>query len=79
MTGMLAPVDQLGYEQALAELEQIVARLESSQATLEESMLLYERGQGLVKRCAELLDQAELKIRTLTADAGATLASEGEE
>jgi exodeoxyribonuclease VII small subunit len=78
MAEMVTPVDQLGYEQALSELEEILARLETSQASLEESMALYERGQELVKRCADLLDQAELKVRILTADADAALTREEE-
>jgi exodeoxyribonuclease VII small subunit len=60
------PVDQLTYETALAELESIVAELENEQRSLDESMSLYERGQALVKRCTELLDQAELKVTQLS-------------
>jgi exodeoxyribonuclease VII small subunit len=60
------PVDQLAYEAALAELEGIVAALENEQRSLDESMSLYERGQALLKRCTELLDQAELKVMQLS-------------
>ncbi len=60
------PVDELTYEAAFAELETIVAALESEQKSLDESMALYERGQALVKRCSELLDQAELKVKQLS-------------
>ncbi len=60
------PVDQLTYEAALAELESIVAALENEQRSLDESMSLYERGQALLKRCTELLDQAELKVTQLS-------------
>ena len=59
-------VDQLAYEAALAELEGIVAALENEQRSLDESMSLYERGQALLKRCTELLDQAELKVTQLS-------------
>jgi exodeoxyribonuclease VII small subunit len=31
-------------------------------------MSLFERGQALVKRCGELLDGAELKVRELSGD-----------
>lgn len=62
------PVENLSYETALSELESIVHALENEQRSLEESMSLYERGQALVKRCAELLDQAELKIKNLSGD-----------
>ena len=60
------PVDQLSYEEAFSQLEEVVEALENGQATLEESLALFERGQALAGRCAELLDQADLRIRTLT-------------
>ena len=59
------PVQELNYEQALAELESVVEALETGQPSLEESLVLFERGQSLAKRCAGLLDQAELRIQTL--------------
>jgi len=59
-------VEDLSYEEAFAELEAIVARLEGGEQPLEDSMALFERGQALSQRCAALLEQAELKIRTLT-------------
>ncbi len=62
----LKPVDELTYEAAFAELESIVSALESEQRPLEEAMSLYERGQALVTRCAELLDHAELKVKQLS-------------
>lgn len=62
------PVDELSYEAALTELESIVAALESEGRPLDESMSLYERGQALIKRCAKLLDKAELKVRKLSGD-----------
>jgi len=62
------PIEEMTYEAALAELEKIVAALESGKKPLEESMLLFERGQALTKRCIELLDKAELKVRTLTGE-----------
>lgn len=62
------PVSELNYEQAFAELQQVVAELEGEQHALAESIGLFERGQALAKRCAELLDQAELKVQQLSAD-----------
>jgi exodeoxyribonuclease VII small subunit len=62
------PVDELTYEEAFAELETLVNVLEGEQNPLEEAMTLFERGQALVKRCGELLDGAELKVRELSGD-----------
>jgi exodeoxyribonuclease VII small subunit len=60
------PVDQMTYEAAFAELQTIIEALEGEQRPLDEATSLYERGQSLVKRCGELLDQAELKVRQLS-------------
>lgn len=62
------PVDELTYEQAYAELEGIVALLEQEQTELEATIAWFERGQALSKRCQDLLDRAELRIRTLGVD-----------
>ncbi|HUI88081.1 MAG TPA: exodeoxyribonuclease VII small subunit [Anaerolineales bacterium] len=61
-------MDDLTYEAAFAELENIVAALEHEQRSLDESMALYERAQALIKRCAEILDKAELKVKQLSGD-----------
>jgi len=62
------PVEELSYEQALAELEGIVAGLETGDHALEASLALYERGQQLVRYCEKLLEQAELKIQSLSGE-----------
>ncbi|MBI4926879.1 MAG: exodeoxyribonuclease VII small subunit [Anaerolineae bacterium] len=56
-------VSQLNYEAAVKELEETITQLETGQASLEESLALFERGQRLARRCAELLNQAELRVR----------------
>ncbi len=61
-------IENLSYEQALAELETIVASLEANKLPLEESMALFERGQALTRHCMELLDKAELRIKQLSGD-----------
>jgi exodeoxyribonuclease VII small subunit len=62
------PVKELNYEQAFTELDQIVAQMEEADQPLEQAMALFERGQALVKHCADLLDKAELKVQKLEAD-----------
>jgi exodeoxyribonuclease VII small subunit len=69
-------VDDLSYEQALAELEEIVASLEANKLPLEESMKLFERGQALTKRCLALLEKAELRVKQLSGDSIVDLPSE---
>jgi exodeoxyribonuclease VII small subunit len=57
------PVEELSYEEALAELEGIVEILEGEQGQLEESIKLFERGQALAARCGALLEAAQLKVK----------------
>lgn len=59
----------LTYEQAVAELETLIDRMESGETPLEESLADYERGVGLLKRCREIITQAEQKIEYLKAAA----------
>ncbi len=66
MTSTARPVDELNYEEAFAELESIVAALENNQQALEDSLALFERGQLLAKRCADLLDSAELRVQQVS-------------
>lgn len=60
------PLDSLTYEQAFSELETIIAALESDQHSLDQAIALFERGQGLAHYCADILDQAELRIQQLS-------------
>ncbi len=62
------PVAELNYEQAFAELQEMVAALEAGQHTLDDALALFERGQALAARCAELLDTADLKVHQLSAE-----------
>jgi exodeoxyribonuclease VII small subunit len=62
------PVEELTYEEALAELEEIVSQLEGEQNQLEESIKLFERGQALAARCGVLLEAAELKVKQVVGD-----------
>ncbi len=66
-------IDELSYEQALAELEAVLYALENEDHPLEESIRLYERGQRLAQRCTDLLEKASLRVKKLTADGLADL------
>ena len=60
MTEVLAALDTLTFDAALAELEQTIAR--------------YERGVALEQRCEQLLADAELRVRRLVEGARGALA-----
>jgi len=61
-------VETLTFEEAYAELETLVESLEGEQKPLDDALALYERGQALIKRCAALLEQAELKVKQLAGE-----------
>ena len=61
-------IDSLSFEDAMQELEALVQRLETGDLALEESLALFERGQRLAARCADLLERAELRISQLSAN-----------
>ena len=73
----LKPVDNLSYEEALAELEKIVAALETDQNPLDQAMRMFERGQALLARCSSLLESAELKVKRLAGDSLLPFEEEG--
>lgn len=65
MTTTQANVENLSFEQALAELEKIVQDLESGKAALEDSIGAYERGVTLKKHCEQKLREAQAKIEQI--------------
>ena len=72
------PVEELSYEEALAELEGIVESLEDGQSQLDESMKLFERGQALVTHCGALLEAAQLKVQKLAGESVTAFEEESE-
>lgn len=61
------PIDQLGFDDALAELQRTVAELEAGGQPLERALALHERGAALIEHCNRLLTQAELRMQQLVA------------
>jgi exodeoxyribonuclease VII small subunit len=55
------------FEDALSALEAVVDHLERGRLSIEESVTWYELGLGLSRRCADVLQQAELRISTIEA------------
>ena len=62
------PVEEMSFEQAMAELEQVLGQLERGDVALEESIALYERGAALKARCEAKLKDAEEKVAVITFD-----------
>jgi exodeoxyribonuclease VII small subunit len=63
------PVEEMSFEQAMAELEQVLGQLERGDVALDESIALYERGAALKARCETKLKEAEEKVAAITLDA----------
>jgi exodeoxyribonuclease VII small subunit len=58
-------VQQMSFEDALAELKQIVERLEKGEGKLDEAIQAYERGAHLKRHCEQKLKEAEAKIEKI--------------
>lgn len=60
---------EMKFEEAIAQLGEIVKALESGEAPLDEAISLFEKGMKLSKRCTEILERAEQKVRFLQENA----------
>ncbi len=69
-------IQEMNFEAAFTALQENVARLEGEDLPLDEALALFERGQELAKRCAVLLEEAELKVRQLSMDTDTNLEEE---
>lgn len=56
------------FEETLSALELVVEHLERGRLTMDESIAWYEAGLRLMRRCSDLLEQAELRISALDAE-----------
>ena len=62
------PVEEMSFEEAMAELEQVLGQLERGDVALDDSIRLYERGAALKARCETKLKEAEEKVAAITLD-----------
>ena len=60
------------FEQSMSRLEQIVRTLERGDVALEDALSLFQEGTGLVRACGQLLDEAQLQVKTVLAAADGT-------
>ena len=64
------------FEEAMKELEQVVAKLESGDVTLDESLKPFEKGIKLSGSCQKKLDEAERRVKILTAGSDGEMTEE---
>jgi len=69
----LPKVEELAFDDALAELQRTVAELEAGGQPLERALALHERGAALIARCDQLLNDAQLRLEQLVSRSGGTL------
>lgn len=60
--------EQQSFEEAIKRLEELVGKLEAGDVPLEDMLKFYEEGAQLIKFCLEKLDNAEMKIKKLSAN-----------
>lgn len=58
----------LGFEEALQQLEALVEDMESGELSLEESLASFEKGVTLTRICQKSLSEAEQKVKLLTSN-----------
>ncbi len=56
------------FEEMIESLEKISSELENGNLTLDQAMKKFEEGMQLSKKCSEILDNAEKKIKILIND-----------
>lgn len=61
-------IENISFENAVAELEIIIKKLEEGKLPLEDAVKAFERGNLLKKICEEKLKDAQLKIEMLSSD-----------
>lgn len=64
------PVEEMTFEQCMAELTELVGKLESGDLDLDESLKVYGRAVVVRERCRKILDEADRKVQAImqTAD-----------
>jgi len=58
-------LDTLSFEEAFRRLNEMAESLDDGGLSLADATARYEEGMNLVRRCNQLLDEAELKITNL--------------
>jgi len=64
-------IEDMEFEDALAELEEIAASLEQRETRLKTAMEALERGKALYELCSSRLEEAENKLKVFSKDSPA--------
>lgn len=63
-------IEEMSFEQAMAELDAIVLEMERGEIPLEKSLQQFEAGVALARHTQKLLKDAEQKVQILTQNKG---------
>lgn len=69
-------IENLSFEEALAELEEIVKKIDTGQESLELAISSFERGMQLKEYCEKKLTEARLKIEKITKSSDGSITTE---
>ena len=69
-------IEDLSFEEALAELQALVKALEKGDSKLEEAIRAYERGAALKRHCEKKLREAQEKVDRIVVGTDGTLSSQ---
>lgn len=65
---LTAEFENLSFEQAFQRLEELVTRMETGEQSLANALDDFEEAKLLARRCAQLLEGAELKVSQLSGE-----------
>ena len=65
-TNFAKKVEKLSFEEASSRLEEVVEALSSQQVNLDSMVDLYQEGIALKDHCQKRLDEAKMKIETVS-------------
>ncbi len=71
-----AAIEDLSFEEALAELQALVKALEKGDSKLEEAIRAYERGAALKRHCEKKLREAQEKVDRIVVGTDGSLSSQ---
>ena len=71
-----AAIEELSFEEALAELQALVKALEKGDSKLEEAIRAYERGAALKRHCERKLREAQEKVDRIVVASDGSLSSQ---
>jgi exodeoxyribonuclease VII small subunit len=71
-----AAIEDLSFEEALAELQALVKALEKGDSKLEEAIRAYERGAALKRHCEKKLREAQEKVDRIVVGTDGSLSTQ---